>query len=1286
MNRAILRRHAPGAAALLLAAAAFPALAQMALSPVPALVSAPPPTNLVLTIDDSGSMTSAFVPDSVGNTGINNTAAYTSSDYNRLYYNPNITYAIPPNAAGLQASYPMAATTFTAAYLDGFNPTAGTVDLSTAYTATLKYTPGATSDSPVTPTAAVGSVAYYYTYVGGNGCQTPIPWQVPPADKCFAQTVVSASSGPATATQAAGWDERQNFATWFSFYRTRHLSIASAAAIAMADPGLGSARVAWQGLTTCNSFLNSTPNCYGWDGVNPVDNRLRTFVDSATSTHRSDFYSWLFHVPAANSTPTRQAWNRAGEYFRTSGKDSPYGLDPNNNASTNAELACVNNFQITMTDGEWNTYDETTTAFCGTGVCPNVDTTAATLPDGTSYSPSATSASATSIYSDQNVGGLADIAFYYWSSNLRPDITGSASAVTPYTVDPSTTNPITGNTDPTWPYWNPRNDPATWPHMVNFTIGVGLTGYLTLPGLDWYQDSFGAIPINSGSLGNYPVHGYSNLLSFNATACTDPTNMPNKPVCNWPTISPNGAGGASSGGLQGAGSNPGNVYDLWHAAINSRGIAFSAESPKDLVGALKQILNRIEGQATGTSGAAGSTSALTTSTALYVGTYTAVDWHGTLLAFGIAPPGAPNAGAILTPPLWTTDSPGSIPPVATRRVFTSLASTPLPGSGNTAAPSGNVFNATDSSLQASPLWGLLATSAGNDAGNVVNYLLGSATDEIPNGKQYRARPISKLGDLVDSSPAYSYDENFGYQVLETPGNPEPLGSYVTYVTKTKVQAGRPAMVYVGANDGMLHAFNAATGNSALDAGSTFGVEQFAYIPHSVVPNLAQLANPNYAHRFYVDSPVYVGDAFLNGAWKTVLVGATGAGGKGVFALDVTQPQSFGAGNVLWDMDATGTAGAVTTYGNADPDLGYTIGQPTVVRLNDTHWYAAFGNGYLSTNGCPVLYLVRLDDGNIVQKLYAEGGPGVACAASNGLGSPTPLDVDGNGTTDYIYAGDLQGNLWKFDVHATNNTAWGMANLTGQTVPGRLFAATTGGATPAPQSIVGAPNLGLGPNGVMLYFSTGHFFATGDSSDTSTQSVYAVQDSGKAIPSRASLVAQTYTTDAASTYRTFSNNTVNLMGVNDGWLVDFTGGERVTQQPFLIAGVVVFVSEIPGGDVCKGGCTTFLYGINALTGGGGMDFFSANGAYYDAVISGAGCLSGLTVIIENSTTAIAYGFGPNLGSNAPTTKSPPPVGPPGGGTGTGPSNEKPIGCPPNTVCDPLNTGNHQGRISWHEMVQ
>ena len=1315
--------------------ALLPAQAQFALSSLPNLAAPPNPTNLVLTIDDSGSMSSAFVPDVVGNNA--NTWAFTSPDYNGMYYNPKATYQVPPNAANVQASDPCPQTSFLHAYIDGFNPAQGYVDLSGAntpppstaptatcgslnpggaYQATQQYGPFDTKQSFATPTNTPSSTyggAYYFLFnTAATGCAKPVPWLAPPADTCFTYYAVTSTSADAA-----------NFAIWYSFYRTRHLAIASAAALAMADSGLASTRVAWQGLTTCNDFTSGVCNNQGNGGTNnrgnngggnaaattPVDNRLRTFADTPTSTHKTDFYTWLRSLPASSDTPTRTAWNRTGQYFSSSGPNSPYGLDPNNNSTSTKELACVNNFQITLTDGQWNDGNGN---YCGTGTCGNEDSNGVTLPDQTTYSPNAAAKSSTSIYSDYNVGGLADIAFYYWSHNLRPDLTGTITGqngpVRMYVTDASTTNPITGSTtDTNWWYWNPRNDPATWPHMVNFTIGVGLTGYLTLPGLFWNQDSFGGMSAGATTLNG---SGYADLLSY-ANVCTDTTgNMSSPPNCNWPIISTGGGGGGAGGGQGtqqggqgggqqggqggGQGGNAGNVYDLWHAAVNSRGQAFSAESPTDLLAAMQTIIKRVEVQAAGAGVAAGSSGMLSTSSTLYVATYDGSDWHGVLGAFAINPPTSPNAGAVAPSPTWSTLNPNSIPAVSSRNVYTSLVTTPLPGSGVSVTLTGNPFNSTDTNLQGSTQWPVLISGTGlTDQVSVVNYLLGDATNEIPNSGtvKYRSRPLTKLGDIVNSSPVFSYDENFGYQVLENGTNPEPVGSYETYLSTTKPQTGRPAMIYVGANDGMLHAFNAsapASGSGttaspgiAPTASGTMGQELFAYVPHAVVPNLGLLTNPNYSHHFYVDSTPYVGDAYLGGSWRTVLVGATGAGGKGVFALDVSNPQSFGASNVLWDMDGS-------TFGNGDPDLGYTIGQPVVVRLNDNRWYAAFGNGYLSGNQCPVLYLVQLDNGNNVMRLHADGTPAAPCAVANGLGAPTPLDMDGNGTTDYIYAGDLQGHMWKFDVHATNNTAWGPATITGQTTPGLLFTAKPPGTATTLQPIVGAPTLGSGPNGVMLYFSTGHLFAVGDPTDLSVQSVYGIQDSGVAIASRANLVAQTITTAANGIDRMVSSSLVSLSGSNFGWVLDLEVGtnalgERVTQQPILVDNVIVFVSNTPDATSCAGGgCATFLYGLNALSGGGGIDFFSDAGVFYDAISSGAaGCLTGITVIRESGSSVLTYGFGPKFNNGGGQNPSNPPA------TGNTPHPPPPQpGCTANVDCTRDNVPNQTGRKSWHEMVQ
>ncbi len=1238
----------PGAWRLALAALAWalagPVLAQYSISQNPMLAAAPPPPNVVLTVDDSGSMAWAYVPDSESQYPA--TAAFTSSAYNALYYNPATVYATPPDDTGqpVPVAQGAALTSFTSAYYDGFNPDQGALNLATNYTPTLSYSPGGGAPQSAT---GVSGPAYYDVYVGGAGCAAPVSTLPPPADSCFGQVIVSATSGP------GGTDERQNFANWYSFYRTRHLSIIAAAARSMQDPSLASARVAWQGLDSCADF--SGTNCSGWRNNGSFDNRIRRF----SGQHLTDFYRWLFQLPAANSTPTRQAWWRVGEYFsnRTLGANGPYGVDPNQTPTVpGSELLCVNNFSVTLTDGLWNTHNETQQNFCGAGVCGNTDGTSATFPDGTSYTPSPGGAS-TTIYGDGSgggdsaidTGGLADIAFYYWAHNLRPDLTGFY--VPPYIADPGTSNPATGAAgDATWPYWNPKNDPATWPHVVNFTVGVGLTGFLSLNGLLWSGDA------HSGA-------AYANLLTA-APNCTSAAGV-TPAACTWPPVDLNASGGGFTGG--GATGN-GNVYDLWHAAINSRGTSFSAESPQDLVAAMSAIIARVEGQTRGNSAAAGSSSSLTASTQLYVGSYDGSDWHGTVSAYAID-----STGAVATTPTWQTSA-ASLAPFSSRAVFTAATGLPAGGGAITAGP-GIAF--TPAALAGS---GLLAnfgaTSTTQTA--VVNYLRGDASGEQRNGGAFRSRPVTPLGDVVDSNPIYSSTESFAnYGLL-----PEGLGTngYAAFLA-FKGAAGRPAMVYAGANDGMLHAFDAGT-----------GMERFAYVPHSALLKMPALDNPNYLHTFMVDGPAFVGDAYFAAggnapAWHSVLVGTTGAGGPGVFALDVTSPQSFGANNVLWDLDAT-----AAPMGNGDVNLGYTIGQPIIARLNNGDWAAVFGNGYLSARNCAVLYIVRLADG-LVRTIDTSGmGPAASClnaagTNANGLGSPTLLDLDQNGTTDYVFAGDLQGHMWKFDLTAADPMQWRVAYLGPSGAPQPLFTATT--ATGTPQPIVSAPNLGPSVgnfNSYLVYFVTGRMFAAGDAADTTPQSIYAIQDRGVPINGalRSTLVPQTVIAapDGSGNENIKSPYAAVDLTSKDGWYIDLPGtGERALSEPLLVGGLLLFSSVIPQAQPCSGGCGGFIYALNAFSGAGGMGFLTSatTNMTYDAIATLVGCVKGLTLINAGSTLNV-YASGNGAGSASSPTGGTAGGNPPSGGTGStgnvlGPSIQHLQGATP-----------VPGRVSWHEVVQ
>ena len=432
------------------------------------------------------------------------------------------------------------------------------------------------------------------------------------------------------------------------------------------------------------------------------------------------------------------------------------------------------------------------------------------------------------------------------------------------------------------------------------------------------------------------------------------------------------------------------------------------------------------------------------------------------------------------------------------------------------------------------------------------------------------------------------------------------------------------MVYVGANDGMMHGFDAGSGN-----------EVFGYVPHAVIPNLPALAAPAYSHQFYVDQTAYVGDACVGPSptsctWKTVLVGTTGAGGQGVFAVDVTSPSTMeseasATGKVLWDLDGLAAPGAATnTDPNGDPDLGYTIGRPMVARLNNGTWAAIFGNGYLSKNGCAVLFIVRLDNG-AVSKIGTSGPAGTTVCtstninASNGLGPVTLYDADGNMTTDYVYAGDLQGNLWKFDLHTAASVPTG--NVSGGL---QLFAASPGSCyAPAPpatgtntcQPITSAPTLGpalQGLTGTMVYFGTGRMFALGDSATTTTQGFYAILDQNKAV-SLSQLVAQTIT-DNGNT-RTISANRVTPPSM--GWYANLPDtGERITVSPVLVGSYVVFATEVPTATACTTGGTGWIMAASAtsnLVGGSTNSNFFAQSPGVNGVQSTVGVIEGITVM-------------------------------------------------------------------------
>ncbi|MGH9960230.1 MAG: hypothetical protein ACREBC_24420, partial [Pyrinomonadaceae bacterium] len=338
--------------------------------------------------------------------------------------------------------------------------------------------------------------------------------------------------------------------------------------------------MAWQALNTCRGSATSLvdTDCDGWkDNFSGKSNAINTF----TGTHKTDFFDWLFQLPTNGGTPLREAMTRVGEYYKTSGENSPY--DNNFTTSSSGEYSCRKNAHILMTDGIWN--DDTFTSI------GNVDNTSTTLPDTKSYA-------AVAPYKDSYSNTVADVAFKYWCTDLRT----LTNNVTPNFVDNSGGAAPTNKTLPsTWSnaqYFNPKNNPAAWQHMVNHTIGLGLTGFLADAGLVWTGDMYA---------GSYP-----NIV-------TDTTQWPD---ANDAMGDPGATYGQSA-------------HDLWHAAINSRGRFFSVESPDALVQAFKDSLSSIASANTSASAVATNSTRLDTSAVVYQAKFDSRDWSGHLLALDI---------------------------------------------------------------------------------------------------------------------------------------------------------------------------------------------------------------------------------------------------------------------------------------------------------------------------------------------------------------------------------------------------------------------------------------------------------------------------------------------------------------------------------------------------------------------------------------------------------------------------------------------------------------------------
>ncbi|MBS0447317.1 MAG: pilus assembly protein PilY [Proteobacteria bacterium] len=660
----------------------------------------------------------------------------------------------------------------------------------------------------------------------------------------------------------------------------------------------------------------------------------------------------------------------------------------------------------------------------------------------------------------------------------------------------------------------------------------------------------------------------------------------------------------------------------WSGSINGTEATnyFLSSSASAVLSALNTIFAKAASSANSIAGGAISAQSLTQGPGfVYQAQFDPASWGGDLLAYPVSADA--NGVVTLGDAAWQASlalaaKAGATSPAGASRNIVVGKNRPsgLPVAMNFA------WDSLDTTTQAALLTPPYTPGASPDPVDTgqarVLYLRGDQSNEGQNGLKFRTR-TNILGDIVNSGVFFM-------------GAPSTAISDSTYTAFYNNHLGRKHALFVGANDGMLHAFDPDHG----DGGVAGGDELFAYIPSWVVPNLANLTSPNYVHQSYVDATPAVAEALVGSDWKTVLVGGTGGGGQGVYALDVSDPAAFDASKVLWEFtDAD------------DRDLGNVIGRAQILKFRTsasgastvTYKYFAVvasgvnnyvNDGHYSMNGAPAIFLLDLAKSPSEQwtqnvNYYKIGGSQIdgspllakdtfrtASDQQSGMvGFTARPSIDG--AVAQLYAGDLQGNIWKIDfTQATGGTSdWMLSKLSyfldASLLPMPLYTAQD--ASGNPQPITMEPAIINGPNrGIIVSFGTGKFVEVADLASTAQQSVYAIFDNNTATPDtttspssaikgRSRLQQGSYSVDEKSqgtlTVPSFTwgrpmvDDDGNMTTERSGWYFDFTtSGERQISNFQIVAGKVEFGSVIPPTNSCDNGSGN-IYVIDVVDGQG-----------------------------------------------------------------------------------------------------
>jgi type IV pilus assembly protein PilY1 len=803
-----------------------------------------------------------------------------------------------------------------------------------------------------------------------------------------------------------------------------------------------------------------------------------------------------------------------------------------------------------------------TTSATGTAVAITLSPNPTTVTGGTPTSTFSAAGTASTV---------ADTALYFYQTKLRggTDLNSDATGPQfgPNTNPPNTVDLSTNSI----PVKTGAKDFIPYQHMVTFGIGLadGLMrfqpDYATAASGDFFN-------INAGSVG----------LCFWVSGS-----------CDWPAPADNTSA---------------NLDDLWHAAVNGRGSYFQALNADSLSKGLSTVLAQVNAQVASASASATSSPNVTqTDNQIFSTTYETNTWSGSVFAQTIDP-----VSGVVSPTIqWQADqqlvtkaSNGqrnllTFDPNSSTTKIKAFAWGSFTGTAQESNFFQNKCGATPPPpvAQLSQCSGLTTSDQGtaNSGANMVAFLSG---DQSLEGTIYRDRllidPVTGaasqtvLGDTITAKPVFVRNPTLSYVDAVTP----------SYSNFALANANRAPRVYVAANDGFLHAFDGNTGD-----------ESWAYAPRFILPGLFALADTAYSskHQFFVDGSPETFDVFDTsaGAWKTILIGGTGGGGRGFFALDITDPVNPRA---LWEFCQDATLCSIN-----DPDLGFSYGNPVVgKRSSDGRWVAVVTSGLNNINtgsGAGVFYVLDAITGTILNKVSTGQGNSITPSGLMKLSAFYNSALT-DATMRFVYGGDQFGNLWRLDLGAPSTGACDPPASGSAPCVGHIAQLTDGASPLRAQPITTRPALTTINGNRVIYVGTGRYIGDGlhggvsDLSDPGPtsgiawlQTLYAIKDRnfdyGTTFRTDPAVVTQTLSLSGTSD-RIVTKNAVNWSS-NDGWMLDFTafvadptstaGGERVNIDPRLVLGTLVVVTNTPaGGGSCAVGGSSRQYNFDYLTGG------------------------------------------------------------------------------------------------------